>query len=123
MTAFSTIENAVDAMTHGAYHYVHKPFNLDDVAAIVDKALEAGSLRREVRSYRTGQGREFGFEAIIGQSPAMTAVKTLLERVAGSPGHGRAGETGTGKDCRKGDPLQRRSRRQAVRQHHLLGAP
>jgi DNA-binding NtrC family response regulator len=40
MTAFSTVENAVDAMKHGAYHYLNKPFNLDDVAAVVEKALE-----------------------------------------------------------------------------------
>jgi two-component system, NtrC family, response regulator AtoC len=100
MTAFSTIENAVDAMTHGAYHYVNKPFNLDDVAAIAEKALETGQLRREVRTYRTGQGREFGFDAIIGESPAMVAVKALLRRVAASPASTvlLTGETGTGKD-------------------------
>ena len=49
MTAFSTVENAVDAMKHGAYHYLNKPFNLDDVAMTVDKALETSRLRREVR--------------------------------------------------------------------------
>src|SRR5262245_45203662 len=49
MTAFSTVENAVEAMKLGAYHYLNKPFNLDDVAAIVEKALETSRLRREVR--------------------------------------------------------------------------
>ena len=100
MTAFSTIENAVDAMKHGAYHYVNKPFNLEDVVAIVEQALETGRLRREVRTNRTGQGRDFGFEAIIGESPAMTAVKALLTRVASSPASTvlLTGETGTGKD-------------------------
>src|SRR5688572_6488334 len=49
MTAFSTVENAVEAMKHGAYHYLNKPFNLDDVAMTVDKALETSRLRREVR--------------------------------------------------------------------------
>src|SRR6188472_3746198 len=50
MTAFSTIENAVEAMKRGAYHYVNKPFNLDEVVLLVEKALETSRLRREVRS-------------------------------------------------------------------------
>jgi two-component system response regulator AtoC len=100
MTAFSTIENAVDAMKHGAYHYVNKPFNLEDVASIVDKALETSRLRKEVRSYRTGQGRDYGFDAIVGESPAMLAAKELMQRVASSPASTvlLTGETGTGKD-------------------------
>ncbi len=52
MTAFSTVENAVAAMKHGAYHYLNKPFNLDDVSAVVEKALETSRLRREVRMLR-----------------------------------------------------------------------
>ncbi len=100
MTAFSTVENAVDAMKHGAYHYVNKPFNLDDVAVIVEKALETSRLRREVRTYRSSQGREYSFDAIIGEAPTMVGVKTLLARVAGSPASTvlLTGETGTGKD-------------------------
>jgi DNA-binding NtrC family response regulator len=100
MTAYSTVENAVEAMRLGAYHYVNKPFNLDEVALVVEKALETSRLRREVRSFRTSQGREYGFEAIIGASPAMVRVKALLGRVASS--HASTvlltGETGTGKD-------------------------
>jgi DNA-binding NtrC family response regulator len=100
MTAYSTIENAVDAMKHGAYHYLNKPFNLDEVAVTVEQALETSHLRREVRAYRTSQSREFSFDAIIGQSPSMVAVKALLERVAASPASTvlLTGETGTGKD-------------------------
>jgi two-component system, NtrC family, response regulator AtoC len=100
MTAFSTIENAVEAMKLGAYHYVNKPFNLDEVMLLVEKALETSRLRREVRALRTSQSREFSFEAIIGGSPAMQAVKALLARVAASPASTvlLTGETGTGKD-------------------------
>jgi DNA-binding NtrC family response regulator len=100
MTAYSTIENAVDAMKHGAYHYLNKPFNLDEVAVTVEKALETSRLRREVRAYRTSQSREFSFDAIVGEAPAMMAVKALLERVAASPASTvlLTGETGTGKD-------------------------
>jgi DNA-binding NtrC family response regulator len=100
MTGFSTIENAVEAMKLGAYHYVNKPFNLDEVALLVEKALETSALRREVRALRTTQGREYGFDAIIGASPAMQQVKALLARVAASPASTvlLTGETGTGKD-------------------------
>jgi two-component system response regulator AtoC len=100
MTAFSTVENAVEAMKHGAYHYLNKPFNLDDVAVTVEKALETSRLRREVRAYRSSQSREFAFDAIIGSSPAMTAAKALLVRIANSPASTvlLTGETGAGKD-------------------------
>ena len=100
MTAYSTIESAVEAMKLGAYHYVNKPFNLDEVALLVEKALETSELRREVRTLRSSQEREFSFDAIIGESPAMRQVKALLARVASSPASTvlLTGETGTGKD-------------------------
>ena len=100
MTAYSTVQNAVEAMQLGAYHYINKPFNLDEVALSVEKALETSRLRREVRSLRTNQGREFGFDAIIGESPAMVTAKALLARIAASPASTvlLTGETGTGKD-------------------------
>ena len=100
MTAFSTVENAVEAMKLGAYHYVNKPFNLDEVAILVEKALETSQLRREVRTMRASQGREFGLDAIIGASPAMLQVKSLLARIAASRASTvlLTGETGTGKD-------------------------
>jgi two-component system, NtrC family, response regulator AtoC len=100
MTAFSTVENAVEAMRLGAYHYVNKPFNLDEVAILVAQALETSQLRREVRALRTSQGKEFGLGAIVGESPAMQTAKGLLARVAASPASTvlLTGETGTGKD-------------------------
>jgi DNA-binding NtrC family response regulator len=100
MTAFSTVENAVEAMKLGAYHYVNKPFNLDEVVMLVEKALETSQLRREVRQLRTSQGREYSFDAIIGGSPPMQSIKALLARVAMSPASTvlLTGETGTGKD-------------------------
>jgi len=100
MTAFSTVENAVEAMKLGAFHYVNKPFNLDEVALLVEKALETSRLRREVRALRSSQGREFGFDAIIGESAPMRQVKALLARIAESPASTvlLTGETGTGKD-------------------------
>jgi len=87
-------------MKLGAYHYVNKPFNLDEVVLLVQKALETIELRREVKALRVTQGAEFGFDAIIGQSPAMQQIKALLARVAASPASTvlLTGETGTGKD-------------------------
>jgi len=100
MTAFSTVENAVQAMKLGAWHYIDKPFDLDDVAMTVEKALETFRLRREVRVLRTSAGRDYGFDAIVGTSPAMVEIKSLLARVATSPASTvlLTGETGTGKD-------------------------
>jgi two-component system, NtrC family, response regulator AtoC len=100
MTAFSTVENAVEAMRLGAYHYVNKPFNLDEVALLIEKALETSHLRREVRALRSSQGQESGLDAIIGNSPAMQQVKSLLGRIAASRASTvlLTGETGTGKD-------------------------
>jgi DNA-binding NtrC family response regulator len=87
-------------MKLGAYHYVNKPFNLEEVALVVEKALETSQLRREVKALRSSDGRDAGFDAIIGGSVAMTAVKALLARVASSPASTvlLTGETGTGKD-------------------------
>ena len=100
ITAFSTVENAVEAMKLGAYHYVNKPFNLDEVVMLVEKALETTQLRREVRALRSSQSREYAFDAIIGSSPAMQSIKALLARVAKSPASTvlLTGDTGTGKD-------------------------
>ncbi len=100
MTAHSTVENAVEAMKLGAFHYINKPFNVDEVALLVEKALETSRLRREVKSLRTSVGREYGFDAIVGNSTSMQAVKSLLKRIAVSPASTvlLTGETGTGKD-------------------------
>ena len=100
MTAFSTVENAVDAMRHGAYDYLNKPFDLDQMAICVEKGLETSRLRSEVRAFRTTQARAYSFDTIIGQSATMMAAKTLLGRIAGSPASTvlLTGETGTGKD-------------------------
>jgi DNA-binding NtrC family response regulator len=100
MTAYSTIDTAVEAIKQGAYHYANKPFNLDEMMLLVEKALETTRLRREVRALRATQSEPYAFERIIGESPAMRSVKTLLKKIAGSPGSTvlLTGESGTGKD-------------------------
>jgi DNA-binding NtrC family response regulator len=100
MTAFSSIENAVEAIRRGAYHYIKKPFDLEEVVVLVDKAFETSRLKHEVRSLRSRHGQEFGLDAVVGDSPAMREVKALVARIAAS--HASTvlltGETGTGKD-------------------------
>ncbi len=99
LTAFSSIERAVDAMRQGAFHFVAKPFDVDEVVAIAERALETTALRREVRRLR-GQRNENSLASIVGESPAMREVKRLLARFASSAGGTilLTGESGTGKD-------------------------
>ena len=100
MTAHSTIETAVDAMKQGAYHYATKPLNFEEVCLLVGNALETRRLRREVKSLRADERAPYGFERLVGQSPAMKQVMSLLARVATSPASTvlLTGESGTGKD-------------------------
>jgi two-component system, NtrC family, response regulator AtoC len=100
LTAYSTIDGAVAAMKHGAYHYANKPFNLDEIALLVEKALETTRLRREVRALRATQAGPYGLDQLVGQSRAMSEVKALLQKVATSPASTvlLTGESGTGKD-------------------------
>jgi two-component system response regulator AtoC len=100
LTAYATVETAVEAMKIGAYHFANKPFNLDDVSATVAKALETTELRREVRMLRATQARPFSFDRIVGDSAEMVGLKSMLRRVAASPASTvlLTGESGTGKD-------------------------
>jgi two-component system, NtrC family, response regulator AtoC len=100
LTAYSTVEGAVEAMKLGAYHYANKPFNVDEVALLVEKALETSRLRREVKTLRGSQAYAYSLDSIVGNSPSMRAMKDLLARVAASPASTvlLTGETGVGKD-------------------------
>src|SRR6266498_3335373 len=100
LTAYSTIDTAVEAMKAGAYHYANKPFNLDEIALLVEKALETTRLRREVRALRASQSRPYGVDRIVGESRAISDAKAMLQKVATSPASTvlLTGESGTGKD-------------------------
>jgi len=100
LTAHSSVDMAVAAMKGGAYHYANKPFNLDEIALLVEKALETTRLRREVRALRASQAQPFGIDRMVGESRAMTDAKAMLQRVAASPASTvlLTGESGTGKD-------------------------
>jgi len=100
LTAFSSIETAVEAMKQGAYHYANKPFNLDELALVVQKALETTRLRREVKQLRASRAEPYAIGRIVGESAPMTGLKALLQKVASSPASTvlLRGESGTGKD-------------------------
>src|SRR5580765_3835056 len=100
LTAYSSVDNAVEAMKHGAYHYANKPFNVDEIALLVAKALETTQLRREVRALRASQAQPYGLERVVGESDVMMGVRALLQKIAGSPASTvlLTGESGTGKD-------------------------
>jgi DNA-binding NtrC family response regulator len=91
---------AVEAMKQGAYHYVNKPFNLDEIVLLVEKALETTQLRREVRVLRSSQAQPYSLERIVGESDAIVDMRALLKKVAASPASTilLTGESGTGKD-------------------------
>ena len=100
LTAYANIETAVEAMKLGAFHFANKPFNLDDVVDIVERALETTRLRREVRLYRADAARPYSLRSLVGSSPAIDELRDLVARVATSPASTvlLTGESGTGKD-------------------------
>jgi DNA-binding NtrC family response regulator len=87
-------------MKQGAYHYANKPFNLDELSLVVQKALETTRLRREVKQLRASRSEPYAIARIVGESAAMLALKGLLQKVAASPASTvlLRGESGTGKD-------------------------
>src|SRR5258708_14617160 len=99
MTAFGTIEVAVEAMKAGAVDLLLKPFSLDHLMAVIHKALEVCALRDENRQLREELGKRYQFDNIIGRSPAMQEIFATIERVAPTRATVLlAGESGVGKD-------------------------
>ena len=99
VTAYGTIETAVEAMKSGAYDYITKPVHPDELRAVVNRVLERRQLIEEVRVLRSSLDQKYGFENIIGRSSALLQVLDSASRVA----HTDAtvlilGETGTGKE-------------------------
>jgi len=100
VTAFATTENAVQAMKLGAYDYVLKPFKVEELRLVVEKALERRSLVAENRTLRSRAGQHrAAAEELLGRSPAIAEVRALVEKVA--PTRSTVlltGESGTGKE-------------------------
>ena len=100
MTAYGTIEHAVEAIKLGAFDYVPKPFEVEELLFVVDKGLETTRLRREVRALRQQIQDEYGADGIIGKHATMQRVMGMIQRIArsGASTVMLRGETGTGKD-------------------------
>ncbi|HUI53576.1 MAG TPA: sigma-54 dependent transcriptional regulator [Bryobacteraceae bacterium] len=99
MTAFGSIETAVESMKAGATDFLLKPFSLDHLMQVVYKALEMRALRDENRQLKAELGRRYEFDNIIGRSPAMQEIFDTIERVAPTRATVLlAGESGVGKD-------------------------
>jgi two-component system NtrC family response regulator len=99
VTAYGTIETAVEAMKAGAYDYITKPVHPDELRALVDRVLERHRLIEEVRVLRSTLDQKYGFENIVGRSNALLQVLDSASRVAPTDATVLIlGETGTGKE-------------------------
>jgi len=99
MTAFGSVETAVDAMKQGASDYLTKPVKSDELVRVVERVLRESLLRREVIRLRKEVHREYSFHQIIGRSKPMQTLFDLIRRVSDSPTNVLiTGESGTGKE-------------------------
>jgi DNA-binding NtrC family response regulator len=99
MTAYGSVETAVEAMKAGASDYVLKPFSLAEMRLVVQKELDVRRLREENRSLREALGQRYNYANVVAHSPAMQEVLALVERVAPTPSTVLlGGESGVGKD-------------------------
>ena len=99
MTAFGSIDQAVQAVKEGAYDYINKPFKIDEMLLTIEKALDERRLRHEVSTLRQELRTRYHFENLIGKSRPMQEVFGLIEQVAGSRSTVMVyGKSGTGKE-------------------------
>lgn len=98
ITAYGLVETAVKALKLGAYDYISKPFNLEEITFVIKKALEAGSLRTQVKQLR--QERSSKVDEIIGTCDEIVKMKNLILKIARSDATTVLiqGESGTGKE-------------------------
>jgi two-component system, NtrC family, response regulator AtoC len=100
LTAYGSIEGAVEAMKLGAFDYVKKPVDLEELKLLADRAREHRLLQQELSYYRRRAARDVGFEEMVGESPAIRAVVERARQIAAlneTPPVLLTGETGTGK--------------------------
>jgi two-component system response regulator AtoC len=100
MTAYSDVQTAVTAMKSGAYHYIDKPFELEELKILIQKALETQSLRNEIRRLQRQGGEKHQGIEIYGNSPLIKNVMELIEMISQTPRTSVLiqGESGTGKE-------------------------
>jgi len=100
ITAYGTVETAVEAMKQGAFDYLTKPCNMDELVVLVAKGLEQTALKRQLVQLRAQLAEQYGFDKVIGRSPQMAELFETIKEVAASPSSTvfLRGESGTGKD-------------------------
>jgi two-component system response regulator AtoC len=99
MTAYGSVDTAVEAMKRGAYDFVTKPLNLDKVEMLMARALQTRRMEQENRTLRQQVDERYGLENVIGQSSALREVLDTIRQVAPSSANVLIeGETGTGKE-------------------------
>src|SRR3990172_4862001 len=99
ITAYGSLQSAVEAMRQGAYDYLSKPFEMEEIKLVVEKALERERLIKENRELHRELEEQYRFTGIIGRSPKMEEVYELVSRVAGTNASVLIqGESGTGKE-------------------------
>jgi DNA-binding NtrC family response regulator len=99
ITGFATVSTAVEAMQKGAYHYLPKPYKIDEVRILVGKALEKRALRQEVTELKRQVQSQRAVPFLVGKSPKIEILKKTIEQVAPSDATVLIlGETGTGKE-------------------------
>jgi nitrogen regulation protein NR(I) len=99
MTAFGTVQTAVEAMRIGAFDYITKPFNLDELMLVIEKALSVSKLQKENVMLKMQLKKKYDFKGLIGDSPGMQGVYELIEKIADTDSTVLiTGESGTGKE-------------------------
>ncbi len=99
ITGYSSVETAIEAIRQGAYHYLPKPVNVAELKVLVGKALEKSAMQKEIRSLKKQLSDNAGASRIIGQSPAVQAMRERITQVAQLDCNVLIlGETGTGKE-------------------------
>ena len=99
ITGHASVDTAVEAMRHGAYDYVAKPFKINELRMIVEKALEKNQLRKQIHALREQVDTQRGTRRIVGQSPKIQALRETIHQVSQLDCNVLIqGETGTGKE-------------------------
>ena len=100
MTAHSSVQTAVEAMRQGAFHYLEKPVNLEEMRALLEKAIELYGAQQELRQIKTEKQKQYPIEGILGESDAIVEARDTIETLCNASNTTVlfTGETGTGKN-------------------------